>query len=395
MFEVVTTDGAARAGVLHLPHGYVPTPVFMPVGTQATVKTLTPADLHELGAGIILSNTYHLYLRPGAELIARLGGLHKFMGWDRPILTDSGGFQVFSLGPLRTITDEGVTFKSHIDGSTHLFTPERVMKIEELLGADIAMAFDECATATADYDYHREAVERTTRWAERCRKAHTRSDQYLFGIVQGGVYPNLRAQSAKEIVAFDFPGYAIGGLSVGESKAEMYSTLEAVTPLLPSNKPRYLMGVGSPEDLFEAVARGVDMMDCVLPTRVARNGALLTSTGRLNIKNARFREMDAPIDPTCGCPTCRTFSAAYLHHLFRAEELLAYRLATVHNLYFMLSIMRRIRAAIVEGRFAALHAEFKETYRTVDEEMRLSQNEARQRRRNAEVEWDLTPNPLP
>lgn len=370
-FELLHQDNAtqARAGVIHTPHGDIPTPVFAPVGTQATVKTLTPADLHELGATLILANTYHLYLRPGPELIADFGGLHKFMQWDGPILTDSGGFQVFSLSGLREIDETGVTFRSHLDGSSHRFTPERVIEIEEQLGADIIMAFDECPPPD-DYNYNVEALNRTHRWAERCKAAQRRPDQALYGIVQGGVFQDLRWQSAEFLAELDFPGYAIGGLSVGETKAEMHAMLEILHPALPRLKPRYLMGVGSPEDLFECVARGVDQFDCVLPTRIARNGAVFTHRGRVNLRNARFATAKGPIEPDCHCYTCRTFSLAYLRHLVVAKEILALRLATIHNLHFILEIMRRIRQSIVEGTFAQYRQKFLANYRTVPEHKR-------------------------
>ena len=362
-FELLKEDArcAARVGIIHTPHGDIPTPAFAPVGTQATVKTMTPRDLHELGARLILGNTYHLYLRPGADLIARLGGLHAFMAWDGPILTDSGGFQVFSLQDLRRITDDGVVFRSHIDGSTHTFTPERVIAIQEQLGADIIMAFDECAPPS-DYDYNIRALERTHRWAGRCLAAKRRADQALYGIVQGGVFRDLRIQSARFLAALDLPGYAIGGLSVGETKAEMHAALEWLHPELPRHKPRYLMGVGSPEDLFECVARGVDHFDCVLPTRIARNGAVLTRHGRLNLRNARYAEDAAPIEDGCECYTCQTFSRAYLRHLVMANEITGLRLATLHNLHFMLETMRRIRQTILDGTFMEYRAEFLASY---------------------------------
>ena len=366
---VENQDSSARAGVIHTPHGDIPTPVFAPVGTQATVKTLTPADLRELGATLILSNSYHLYLRPGAELIAEFGGLHQFMRWDGPILTDSGGFQVFSLEGLRKIDEAGVTFRSHLDGSEHRFTPESVIGIQEKLGADIIMAFDECPPPD-DYDYNVEALNRTHRWAERCREAHRRPDQALYGIVQGGVFPDLRAQSAEFLSSLDFPGYGIGGLSVGETKAEMHAMLEIIHPILPRRKPRYLMGVGSPEDLFEGVARGVDQFDCVLPTRIARNGAVFTPHGRVNLRNARFATDKEPIEAGCSCYTCRTFSRAYLRHLIVANEILALRLTTLHNLHFMLATMRRIRQSILDGSFVQYKSTFLATYQPVPEEKR-------------------------
>lgn len=364
----------ARAGVIHTPHGDIPTPVFAPVGTQATVKTLTPAELYELEATLILGNTYHLYLRPGAELIAGLGGLHHFMQWDRPILTDSGGFQVFSLAGLREIDEDGVTFRSHLDGTQHRFTPEKVIEIQEKLGADIIMAFDECPPPH-DYDYNLQALQRTHRWAERCQAAQTRADQALYGIVQGGVFAGLRAQSAEFLTSLDFPGYGIGGLSVGETKAEMHAMLEVLHPILPRHKPRYLMGVGSPEDLFEGVARGVDQFDCVLPTRIARNGAVFTKDGRVNLRNARFAADKNPIELDCRCYTCRTFSLAYLRHLIIAKEILALRLATLHNLHFMLDTMRRIRRSILDGVFVEYKNTFLTRYQAVPEERRERRNE--------------------
>ena len=366
-FELIAQDSHthARAGLLRTPHGDIPTPVFAPVGTQATVKTLTPADLHELKARLILSNTYHLYLRPGADLIADLGGLHSFMGWDGPILTDSGGFQVFSLSSLREVDEDGVTFRSHIDGSRHRFTPESVIAVQEKLGADIIMAFDECPPPD-NYAYNVEALERTHRWAERCQTAHRRTDQALYGIVQGGIFAELRAKSAEFLAGLDFPGYGIGGLSVGESKAQMHAMLEVLHPLLPLRKPRYLMGVGSPEDLFECIARGIDQFDCVLPTRIARNGAVFTQQGRLNLRNARFARDPNPIEPDCQCYTCRNFSLAYLRHLFMAKEVLALRLATFHNLHFMLETMRRIRQSILDGTFVEYKNTFLATYKLVD-----------------------------
>lgn len=362
-FELLATDGQARAGCFQTAHGPLPTPIYAPVGTQATVKSLTPAQLHEVGAVLVLANTYHLYLRPGDERIARLGGLHRFMDWAGPLLTDSGGFQVFSLAggvrgkALRKIDDDGVTFRSHIDGSTHRFTPEKVMAIEQNLGADIAMVLDECAPPT-DYEYNVKALRRTHAWAERCRAAHTRSDQALFGIVQGGIFPDLREQSARFLTSLDFPGYAIGGLSVGETKAQMLETLAFTAPLLPADKPRYLMGVGTPEDLVEGVARGVDIFDCVLPTRVARNGTALTRTGRLNLNNAGFADDPAPLDETCTCYTCTHFSRAYLRHLVVAKELLAHTLLTIHNLHTMLTLIRELREAILAGQLADYRAAF-------------------------------------
>ena len=374
-FEVEKTcsDTKARVGVLNTPHGVVNTPVFVPVGSQATVKTLTPEELKGLGVSMVLANTYHLYLRPGVEIIGKLGGLHRFMAWDGPILTDSGGFQVFSLGHLRSISDEGVLFRSHIDGSEHMFTPEGAIEIQEKLGADIIMALDECAPYGAALDDMRRAMERTHFWAERCRKRHGREDQALFGIVQGGTFPELRGESAAFLTSLDLPGYAIGGLSVGEPKELMYSVIEETVAHLPSEKPRYLMGVGSPEDLLESVARGIDMFDSALPTRLARNGSLFTRFGRRNIRNAAFKDSEGPIDSTCDCYTCRTFSAAYLRHLFKSEELLAYRLATVHNLRFILRLMEEIRRSLLDGTFLDLKEHFLAAYQPTDEPTRIAQ----------------------
>ncbi len=358
-FDLPATDGRARAGVLQTPHGEVFTPVFMPVGTQATVKAVSPRDLEDLGATVVLANTYHLYLRPGDERIARLGGLHKFMGWDGPILTDSGGYQVFSLARRRKIDAGGVTFRSHIDGSEHRFTPEKVISIQENLGADFITCLDECAPPL-DYDYNVQALARTHAWAERCQAAKTRPDQALFGIVQGGVFRDLREQSARFFTDLDFPGYAIGGLSVGETKEQMHGVLELLDSLLPADRPRYLMGVGTPEDLVECVARGVDMFDCVMPTRLARNGGVLTRTGRLNLRNARFTDDPGPIDPGCTCYTCTHFSRAYLRHLTQANEILGHHLLTLHNLHLMLTIARELREAIMEGRVQVYRDEFRQ-----------------------------------
>jgi queuine tRNA-ribosyltransferase len=349
-YDLTAKEGRARTGVFHTPHGDLKTPVFAPVGTQASVKTLTPDQLKELGASLVLSNTYHLYLRPGDELVAEMGGLHQFMQWPNPMLTDSGGFQVFSLALTRKIDDDGVTFKSHIDGSTHRFTPEKSIAIQENLGADIIMAFDECSDPN-DHAYSRIAMERTHRWAERSLKAHTRPDQALFGIVQGGVNHDLRAISAGFISDLPFPGIAIGGLSVGETKDEMHSMLDVVTPLLPENKPRYLMGVGTPEDLINGIARGIDIFDCVLPTRLARHHAAFSSTGRLNLMNASFKRDPRPIDESCECYTCRTFTRAYLRHLINAKELLAGTLISIHNLHALIRLVTDIRGYIAEGSF--------------------------------------------
>lgn len=364
-FQLVKTDRStgARLGKLDTPHGTIETPIFMPVGTAATVKAMTPEELKEVGAQIILSNTYHLYLRPGHELIARAGGLHSFMHWDRPILTDSGGFQVFSLSDLRDITEEGVTFSSHIDGSRHFISPEKATEIQMALGADIIMAFDECPPYPAEYEYVKKSLERTTRWLRRCKDVHTRKDQALFGIVQGGMYKDLRKQSVQEITSVELPGYAIGGLSVGEEKDLMYDILGFTAPLLPPNKPRYLMGVGTPEDLIEGVYRGVDMFDCVLPTRIARNGSVLTQWGQMTIRNAQYEEDFTPLDPHCDCYVCRNYTRGYIRHLIKRDEILGLRLTTYHNLYFLLALMRQIRQAIQEDRFLEFREEFYQKYR--------------------------------
>jgi len=355
-FSVLATTGRARAGLLRTPHGDLPTPVFAPVGTQATVKTMTPRDLRELGATLVLANTYHLYLRPGGELVARLGGLHRFMGWSGPLLTDSGGYQVFSLKTLRQVDDDGVTFRSHLDGSTHRFTPEKVVAIQEELGPDIAVCLDECASPL-DRAYNEQAVARTHAWAARCRASHRRADQALFGIVQGGIFPDLREQSARFITSLDFAGHAIGGLSVGESKEQTYATLDLLDDSLPRDKPRYLMGVGTAQDFFEAVARGVDVFDCVLPTRLARHGAALVKGGRLNLKNAQYAADETPLQEGCGCYTCQAFTRAYLRHLLVANEILGLHLLSLHNLHFLLDLMRRIRASLLDGTFEQLSAQ--------------------------------------
>ena len=349
-FEVTSKNNRARTGIFSTPHGNLVTPVFAPVGTQATVKTLTPEHLQDINASLVLSNTYHLYLRPGDDIVAEMGGLHRFMRWPNPMLTDSGGFQVFSLAQTREIDDDGVTFKSHIDGSTHRFTPERAVRIQENLGADIIMAFDECSDP-GDAAYSRVAMERTHRWAVRCLKAKRRADQALFGIVQGGVQADLRADSARFIASLDTPGIAIGGLSVGETKQEMHDMLDVVTPQLPENKPRYLMGVGTPEDLINGVARGIDIFDCVLPTRLARHHSAFSSEGRLNLMNATFARDERPIDETCDCYTCKTFSRAYIRHLIVAKELLAGTLISIHNLRSLIRLMEQIRVYIADGSF--------------------------------------------
>jgi queuine tRNA-ribosyltransferase len=356
-FTIQSREGHARAGIFSTPHGELLTPLFAPVGTQATVKAVSPEQLEDMNANLILANTYHLYLRPGDELISRLGGLHEFMHWERPILTDSGGFQVFSQADNRKIDSDGVTFKSHIDGSTHRITPEKSISIQENLGGDIIMAFDECGSP---YDITRNelALEHTHQWAERCLRAKTRPDQALFGIIQGGIYPALRQRSAEYLSSLDFPGYAIGGLSVGETKAETLSTLELVDDWLPQNKPRYLMGVGSPEDLVTGVQRGVDIFDCVLPTRLARHHAVLTRKGRLNIANSKYSTDSLPIDEACTCYTCRNFSRAYLRHLVLAKEILGATLLTIHNLNTLLILMSDIRTSILQGKFEQFAADF-------------------------------------
>lgn len=358
-FDLVAEDGNARAGVFHTPHGDIPTPIFAPVGTQATVKTLTQKHLEELDAKLILANTYHLYLRPGDELIADLGGLHSFMSWESPILTDSGGFQVFSLSDMREIDEDGVTFRSHIDGSTHRFTPERSIEIQENLGSDIMMAFDECAEPY-DRDYSEGAMQRTHRWAERCKQAQTRQDMALFGIVQGGVFPELREQSAKFIASLDFPGNAIGGLSVGETKDEMHAMIEIVNAILPEDKPRYLMGVGTPPDLVQGVKRGIDIFDCVLPTRLARHKAAMTNKGRMNLMNSQYARDERPISKSCNCYTCQNHSRAYIRHLLQVREMLAGTLLSIHNIYTLLTLVTQMRDAIINGQFE----DFSQSYLT-------------------------------
>ncbi|MEN4011025.1 MAG: tRNA guanosine(34) transglycosylase Tgt [Bellilinea sp.] len=360
-FEITARDGDARAGVFYTPHGSLQTPLFAPVGTQATVKAVTPAQLLEAGASLLLANTYHLYLRPGAELVAELGGLHDFMQWQHPILTDSGGFQVFSLAGIRKIDADGVTFKSHIDGSTHRLNPETVIRIQEQLGADIIMAFDECAPPY-DRTYTESAMRRTHQWAERCLRAHTRTDQALFGIVQGGIFPDLREQSARFISSLNFPGHAIGGLSVGETKQEMYQTVEQVNAALPEDKPRYLMGVGSPEDLIHCIRRGTDIFDCVLPTRLARHQAAMTRQGRINLMNAVHARDPRPIDEHCHCYTCRNFSRAYLRHLIVAREMLVATLISIHNIATLTSLVADARQAILKGCFDAFADSFLSLY---------------------------------
>lgn len=376
-FQIVETcpRSGARAGTLSTPHGLVQTPLFLPVGSQGTVKTLIPEELKSIGVKMVLSNTYHLYLRPGVEVIEGLGGLHRFMSWEGPILTDSGGYQVFSLSSLRQVSEEGVQFRSHIDGSEHFFTPEGVIQLQQRLGSDIIMPLDECPPYSHDPETVRRAMERTHRWAERSKQSYQGEGQDLYGIVQGGIFPDLRRESAGFLTSLELPGYAIGGLSLGEPKKVTLSILEETVPCLPEDKPRYLMGVGSPEDIFEGVARGIDIFDSALPTRTARNGALFTRLGRHNIENARYKNLDEPIDPGCHCYTCGTFSAAYLHHLFKSRELLAYRLATIHNLHFILNLTEQIRQAISAGSFAALKDAFLADYRTTSEETRLAQKQ--------------------
>ena len=365
-FEIKKIDKktGARLGVIHLPHGDVETPVFMPVGTQATVKAMTPEEMKEMvGSYIILSNTYHLFLRPGHELIKEAGGLHKFMNWDRNILTDSGGFQVFSLGDLRKITEEGVEFRSHIDGTKKFLSPEKSMEVQNYLGSDIMMAFDECAPYNATYDYVKKSMQRTTRWAKRCKEYHKQTDkQALFGIVQGGFYKDLRKQSAEDLVDLDFPGYAIGGISVGEPKEEFLDILRYTAPLLPQNKPRYLMGVGTPDYLIEASIAGIDMCDCVIPTRMARNATALTHYGRLNMLNAKYEHDFTTLDKDCNCYTCKNYTKAYIRHLFKAKEILGARLLSIHNLRFLVNLMENVREAIKQDSLIDFRDEFYSKY---------------------------------
>lgn len=365
-FELIKIDSqtGARRGKLITPHGVVDTPAFMPVGTQATVKTLTPEELRAIGVQILLCNTYHLYLRPGTEVIALAGGLHSFMHWNYPILTDSGGFQVFSLGELRKVTEEGIEFQSHIDGSYHFFTPEKTIEIQHLLGSDIIMPLDECVPYPCEFEYARQAMERTVGWGARCKNAHKDAKSALFGIIQGSVYRDLRIAGVEKLMEIGFSGYALGGLSVGESRPITFEVLEYTVPLLPINQPRYLMGWGMPEDLIEAVMLGLDVFDCVLPTRNARTGTLFTSRGRLIIKNSRYQKDFLPLDSECQCYTCQNYTRAYLRHLFLAGEILALRLCTLHNLYFVLKLMTNIKKAISEGRLVAFRKEFLEKYRS-------------------------------
>ncbi|HOV26783.1 MAG TPA: tRNA guanosine(34) transglycosylase Tgt [Pseudobacteroides sp.] len=364
-YELIKKCGqtGARLGRVHTPHGSFDTPAFMPVGTQATVKGMSPEELKGINAQIILSNTYHLYMRPGEDIVKEAGGLHSFMNWNRPILTDSGGFQVFSLSDLRDIKEEGVTFKSHIDGSKHFITPEKAIEIQNDLGADIIMAFDECIPYPCEFEYAKKSLERTTRWAKRCKDAHKNTEkQALFGIVQGGIYKELREQSARELLELDFPGYAIGGLSVGEPAQDMYDMLECTVPLLPEDRPRYLMGVGSPDYLIEGAIRGIDMFDCVLPTRIGRNGTVLTSRGKIIIRDAKYARDFSPIDPECDCYACQNFSRAYIRHLLKAGEVLGIRLTTWHNLRFLLKLMENVRKAIMDDRLRDFRNEFFEAF---------------------------------
>ena len=359
----IDKNSGARRGVIHTPHGDIQTPIFMPVGTLATVKAMSPEELKEdVKAQIILSNTYHLYLRPGHDLVKEAGGLHKFMNWDKPILTDCGGFQVFSLSSLRKITEEGVTFNSHLDGKKHLFTPEKVMEIEEALGADIIMAFDECCPYPSTYEYTKNSMERTTRWAARCKDAHKTQNQGLFGIIQGGFYKDLREKSAKDLIDLDFPGYAIGGISVGEPKEEFLDILRFTTPLMPENKPRYLMGVGTPDYLIEAALSGIDMCDCVLPTRLARHGTAMTSNGKIVIRNNTYARDWNSLDSECDCYTCKNYTRAYLRHLIKTNEILGMRLLSLHNLRFLTKLMERVRIEIENDNLLNFRDEFYKKY---------------------------------
>ena len=353
----------ARRGVIHTPHGDIQTPVFMPVGTQATVKSMTPEELKEVNAQIILSNTYHLFLRPGHELVKEAGGLHNFMHWDRPILTDSGGFQVFSLGKLRKITEEGVEFQSHLDGSKKFLSPDKAMEVENALGSDIMMAFDECCPYPSTYEYTKKSMERTTRWAKRCKEAHKRpEDQGLFGIIQGGFYEDLRKKSAEDLIELDFPGYAIGGISVGEPKEKFIEILQYTAPLMPKDKPRYLMGVGTPDYLIEAAIAGIDMCDCVLPTRIARHGTALTSHGKLVVRNATYEHDFTPLDPECDCYACKNYTRAYIRHLIKANEILGIRLLSIHNIKFLTNLMDKVRIEIENDNLGSFRDEFYRKY---------------------------------
>ena len=359
----VDKNSGARRGRIHTPHGDIETPVFMPVGTQGTVKTMTPDELKELvNAQIILGNTYHLFLRPGIEIMRKAGGLHKFMNWDRPILTDSGGFQVFSLGKIRTLSEEGAEFRSHLDGSKQFISPEKSIEIQEAIGSDIMMCFDECCPYPSTYEYTKKSMERTTRWAKRCKDAQTRDDQGLFGIIQGGFYEDLRDQSAKDLIALDFPGYAIGGISVGEPKEEFLRVLNYTTPLMPENKPRYLMGVGSPDYLIEAALAGIDMCDCVLPTRIARHGTAMTWNGKVVVRNGEYQSDFSPLDEECDCYTCKNFTKAYLRHLINTKEILGIHLLSIHNLHFLTKLMERVRIEIENDNLLNFRDEFYKKY---------------------------------
>ena len=359
----VCKQTGARRGIVHTPHGDIQTPVFMPVGTQATVKSMTPEELKEVGAQIILANTYHLFLRPGHELIKEAGGLHEFMCWDRPILTDSGGFQVFSLGALRTISEEGVEFRSHLDGSKQFLSPEKAMEVENALGADIIMAFDECCPYPSTYEYTKKSMERTTRWAKRCKEAHNRKEeQGLFGIIQGGFYKDLRKQSVEDLIKLDFPGYAIGGISVGEPKEEFLDILNYTAPLMPENKPRYLMGVGTPDYLVEAAIAGIDMCDCVIPTRLARHGTAFTSKGKIVVRNAIYERDFNPLDDECDCYTCKNYTRAYIRHLVKTNEILGIRLLSIHNIKFLTNLMDKVRIEIERDNLGSFRKEFYRKY---------------------------------
>ena len=374
-FDLIKSEGLARAGILHTAHGDVKTPVFMPVATQGSVKSVSPDDLYEIGAQIILGNTYHLYLRPGVDLIQNFEGIHKFINWKKPVLTDSGGFQGFSLQHLRSIKSDGIEFKSHIDGTNHFFTPELTIKYQEKIGADIIMPLDVCLEQGTKDSEIQEAVKLTSDWAKKSKDVHSKKDQLLFGIVQGGLDEKLRVESTNDLIDIGFPGYAIGGLSVGESKPEMYKIAKFTSNLLPENKPRYLMGVGSPEDLIEFIAIGIDMFDCDLPTRVARNGVLFVDYGRINIYNAQFRDQDVPVQSQCKCYTCKNFSIGYLHHLFRTKEILYYRLATIHNLHHILKLIDNVRNHIISGDFFDFLSDFRSKYIPSDQKVRLEQKQ--------------------
>jgi len=391
MFKLLSAcrGSGARIGEMSTLHGAVATPVFLPVGSQATVRSLATADLEEIGVKMVLCNAYHLYLRPGIDVIEKAGGLHNFMNWRGPILTDSGGYQIFSLSSFRKVTDGGVVFRSHIDGSEHSITPESAISMQEKLGADIIMVLDVCPESTAGKDKLAQAMESTARWAERCRSAHLENGQHLFGIIQGGIYPELRRESAEQITSLDFPGYAIGGLSLGEPKSLMWEMVETTVQYMPADRPRYLMGVGSPEDLVEGISRGIDIFDSALPTRVARNGALYTREGRKNIRRSAYREVMSPVEAGCGCFACRNYTSAYLSHLFRCEELLAYRLATIHNLFFMQKLIEEARQAIAQGVFPEFKKGFLEIYKTTDEERRIEQKVAALRGKKASAFRDI------